>query len=225
MANAILRATSGPHKRSASQLFVARTLEASTQALAGTQTKGSLLLFATWAALHRSGPKRQSRLVCRRRIAAKLVTIRIIRACWRYEHAASPDVARSAGSPCSILPEMATVKCCRTRKSAIDDRTPSAVWCRPFGQSCAHEAPLRPVRVWRRALGLKAQRAGASASTCATLIEEFQANCLRRRRAKASMAPQAAIKPGMPAPTIGPGTLTSIPPSEPGGAADYVRCK
>src|SRR5262249_30890303 len=34
----------------------------------------------------------------------------------------------------------------------------------------------------------------------------FQATSLRRRRAKTRRAPQAATKPGNPAPTMGPGT-------------------
>src|SRR5215472_1467690 len=37
---------------------------------------------------------------------------------------------------------------------------------------------------------------------------KFQAASLRRRRARARRAPQAATRPGSPAPTIGPGTGT-----------------
>ena len=37
---------------------------------------------------------------------------------------------------------------------------------------------------------------------------KVQATLWRRRRARASMPPQAATMPGRPAPTIGPGTLT-----------------
>src|SRR6516225_9103245 len=47
---------------------------------------------------------------------------------------------------------------------------------------------------------------------CWTMRGKFQSTSLRRRRAKARRTPQAAIKPGSPAPTMGPGTAAGSRP-------------
>src|ERR1700737_1961842 len=63
--------------------------------------------------------------------------------------------------------------------------------------------------------GLKQKRAdrwkGQHASRLVAIIREgcLQATCWRRRRTKARRAPQAATRPGNPAPTIGPGTAVA----------------
>jgi hypothetical protein len=73
--------------------------------------------------------------------------------------------------------------------------------------SCVGTGNARPTRL-RCFKQKRADRGQASTLVGSSRRGCLQATSFRRRRAKASRPPQAAIRPGKPAPTMGPGTLT-----------------